>query len=264
MMVRSDDAELYYEVLGQGAPIVLLHPLPADRGIWKPVAEMLSTRYRVILPDLRGHGASGLGEGVVTMEKHAGDVLRICREAGVETAVFAGISLGGYILFELWRRAREQVKGLILCDTRAGADSEEARRTRLSVAEDVVKRGPDFFFDGMVPKLLGTTTLATRPDIAAQVRAMMAKMSAPAVAAVQRGIAARADSTPTLKTIDVPALVVVGEEDAVTPVAEAQVMHRGIRGSGLKVIAKAGHVAAFEQPEEVHRVMRQYLTSMVV
>ncbi|HXZ81701.1 MAG TPA: alpha/beta hydrolase [Terriglobales bacterium] len=264
MMIHSGDAELFYEVLGQGPPLVLLHAFPLNYLVWMPVAERLSTRYRVILPDLRGHGESGLGDGVATMQKHVADVLRICDEAGADKAIFGGISIGGYILFELWRRARERVQALILCNTRAGPDTEEGRRARLSSAEDVEKRGPDLFFDSMVPKLVSKATLASRPDLAAQVRAMMDKMSVAAVAAVQRGLAARPDSITTLKTIDVPTLIVVGEEDSLTPVSEAQLMHQGIEGSLLRVIPKGGHVAAFEQPEEMHRVMRGFLEQLPV
>src|SRR5207237_1367517 len=121
LRVRSDDAEISYEVLGSGPPVVLLHPFPAHRAIWKPVAEALAPRYRCVLPDLRGHGESEPGNGPATMEKHVADVLRVCDDAGVGRAAFAGNSIGGYILFELWRRQRDRVAALILCDTRAAA-----------------------------------------------------------------------------------------------------------------------------------------------
>ncbi|HKC70437.1 MAG TPA: alpha/beta fold hydrolase, partial [Terriglobales bacterium] len=119
--IKSGDAEIAYQVLGKGAPVVLLHPFPANHEFWKPAAERLATRYRVLLPDLRGHGDSEVGEGPATMEKHAADLARVCDETGIGRAVFVGVSIGGYILFEFWRRYRQRVRALVLSDTRPQA-----------------------------------------------------------------------------------------------------------------------------------------------
>jgi len=257
--VRSDDAAISYTVLGSGPDVVLLHPFPAHHGIWLPVAEELATRYRCVLPDLRGHGASEAGNGPATMEKHAADVRRVCDDAGVGRAVFVGVSIGGYILFEFWRRFRERVSGLVLCDTRAPADSDETRRTRLASAEQVQKHGPGGFLDGQLERLLGAGTRQNRPDIAEAARAMMTKMSVAGIVAVQQGMAARPDSVPTLKTIDVPALVMVGDEDVVTPRADAELMQSGVRGAQLEIVAGAGHYSPFEQPQQVGRALGRFL-----
>src|ERR1700685_1426397 len=104
--IKSGDAEIFYEVLGNGPPVVLLHPFPANHELWRPAAQALTTRYRVILPDLRGHGDSGVGEGPATMEEHAADLTRIIDHAGLGRAAFVGVSIGGYVLFEFWRRNR--------------------------------------------------------------------------------------------------------------------------------------------------------------
>ena len=261
MFVRSTGIDIYYEVLGSGPDLVLLHPFPAHHGVWMPVAEQLALKYRVILPDLRGHGQSGVGEGAATMEQHVGDLLRVLDDASVGRTIFGGESIGGYILFEFWRRQRERVKALVLCNTKATADSEEARRARLQSAEEVLKTGVEPFVDSMLPKLLGETTRSNRPDIAAAAKAMMLKITAPGVAAVQRGMAERPDSVATLSTVNVPALVVAGDEDSI-PLSEAQLMKEHIAGSSLKVIPKAGHYAVFEQPNEAMRLLRQFLDSL--
>lgn len=261
MRVHSADAEIYYEILGRGPDVVLLHPFPAHHGIWMPVAEELATRYRVILPDLRGHGRSGVGEGPATMEKHAADVARLCDDAGVSKAVFAGESIGGYILFEFWRRYRERVLALVLCNTRAAADSDEARANRLRAAEDVEKHGIEPFLESMVPKLLGETTGRNRPDVVEAARRMMMQMGPGGIAAVQRGMAARPDSTPILPTIAVPTLIIAGDEDTLIPEAEGEVMRQHIPGGVLKVIPRAGHYAVFEQPADATRLLRQFLES---
>ena len=262
MRIRSSDTEIFYEVLGRGPDVVLLHPFPANHEIWKPAAALLESRYRLILPDLRGHGESGVGEGPATMEKHAADVVRVMDDAGIRKAVLAGESIGGYILFEFWRRMRERISALILCNTKVGADTEEARANRLRSAEDVEKHGVEPFIESMIPKLLGKSTRGNRPDLVDAARAMMMKMSAAGVAAVQRGMAARPDSTPTLASIHVPVLIITGDEDELTSQAEAELMQRHIPSSTLKLISRAGHYAVFEQAEEAGRLIRQFLDSL--
>ena len=260
--IQSDDAQISYSVLGSGKDVVLLHPFPAHHGVWLPVAEQLSARYRCILPDLRGHGASEPGDGAATMEKHANDIRRVCDDAGVSRAVFAGVSIGGYILFEFWRRFRERVAALVLSDTRAPADSDAIRGARLASIEQVQKHGPDGFLDAQVERLLGASTRRNRPDIAQAARGMMAKITVAGISAVQQGMAARPDSAPTLKTIDVPTLVMVGDEDIVTPRADAEQLQRGIDGAKLEIVPAAGHYSPLERPEVVTRILGQFLDSI--
>lgn len=260
--VRSGDAEIGYEIVGDGPPVVLLHPFPANHEFWKPAAQALINKYRAILPDLRGHGDSDPGEGPATMEKHAADLVRVLDDAGISRAPFVGVSIGGYALFEFWRRFRGRVAGLMLCNTKAGPDNAEGRAARLQAAEDVLERGTEQFFEGTVKKLLGKTTLDSRPDLVDGALRMMKKMSPQDVAMVQRGMAERPDSVPTLKTINVPTLLVTGDEDQVTGMAEAQLMHQHIAGSEMKVVAKAGHYSPWEQPEEVGRIVRKFLDDL--
>ena len=256
--IKRGDADIAYEVLGSGVPIVLLHPFPAHRDLWKPAAQALLTRYRVILPDLRGHGDSGAGEGPATMEKHALDLARVMDAEEMGRAVFVGVSIGGYVLFEFWRRFRGRVAGLALCNSKAQADTPESRAARLQAAAEVLEGGTEPFFESMVPKLLGKTTLSARPDLVEGVLRMMRKMSPEDVAAVQRGMAERPDSVETLKTIDVPVLIVTGEEDILTGVADAELMRQHIPNSEMKVITRAGHYSPWEQPEKVGKLLRQF------
>jgi 3-oxoadipate enol-lactonase len=257
--ITSGDADIFYEVLGSGPPVVLLHPFPANHNLWKPAAQALITRYRVILPDLRGHGESGVGEGPATMEKHTADIARVLDHEEVRRAAFVGVSIGGYVLFEFWRKYRERVDALVLCNTKAEADTPEARAVRLQAATFVLERGTELFFGSMIPKLMGRTTRDTRPDVVEGALRMMRTMSPEDVAMVQRGMAERQDSVATLKTIDVPTMLVTGDEDILTGVAEAELMRQNISGSQINVIAKAGHYSPWEQPEEVGKLLRQFL-----
>ena len=260
--LRSGDAEIVYWVFGDGPPVVLLHPFPAHHELMVPAAQALAPRYKVILPDLRGHGESEAGEGPATMEKHAADLARVLDDADAGRAVFCGVSIGGYILFEFWRRYRGRMAGLVLCDTRAQADSAEGRAGRLKSAEDVVERGTEFFVDSMLPKLFGQTMFTARPDLVAQAKRMMCKMSPADIAQVQRGMAERQDSVPTLGTINVPVSLIFGSEDTLTPVSEGELMRSQIQASQLHVIAKAGHYAVWEQSAEIGTLIRQFADSL--
>jgi 3-oxoadipate enol-lactonase len=248
----SDDAEISYEIRGSGPPVVLLHPFPCHHEFWNPVAAALDSRYRLILPDLRGHGESEIGEGPALM----------LDAAGIGKAAFVGCSIGGYILFEFWRRFRARVTSLALCDTRPQADTAEGRANRLKAAAAVLEQGTEPFIESMIPKLMGRTTVTTRPDLVDGARAMMRKMSAEDISLVLRGMAERPDSVADLKSINVPTLIVIGEEDVLSTVADGELMRQNIAVSQLKVIPKAGHYAPWEQPEAVGTVLRQFLDSV--
>ena len=260
--VKSGDAEIFYWSLGDGPAVVVLHPFPLHHEFWMPVAELLSSRYRVIFPDLRGHGDSSIGEGLATMEKHAADLRNVMDDAGIGRAPIFGVSIGGYLLFEFWRSYRSRVAALVLSNTKAPADNSEGRAQRLQAAHDVVERGTEPFFQSMLQRALGATTRQSRPDLVESALRMMRRMSPQNVALVQRGMADRPDSVETLKTINVPTLLITGDEDILTGANEAELMRKHIPGSQMRVIPKAGHYAAFEQPEQAGRLLRQFLDSL--
>jgi pimeloyl-ACP methyl ester carboxylesterase len=225
---------------------------------WVPVADALASRYRIVLLDMRGHGDSGVGDGPATMEKHAADIARVMDDAEIGRAPLAGVSIGGYALFEFWRRHRGRVAALGLWNTKAPADGPEARKGRLQAANDVVDRGTEPFFQSMVQRVFSRSTRETRPDLVEGALRMMRKMSPEDVAQVQRGMAARPDSVDLLKTINVPTLLVTGEDDILTGVNEAELMRQHIPNSQLRVIPKAGHYSPWEQPEDACRILRGF------
>jgi pimeloyl-ACP methyl ester carboxylesterase len=257
--LRTPDAQLFYEVVGNGPDVLLLHPFPLNHHFWKPAAEQLSTRYRLIMPDLRAHGDSELGEGPATMQKLAADLAALCREEHISKAFFVGVSIGGYLLFEFWRRNREQVSALVLSNTRASAETPEGRANRLALADRVLREGTSGFIEEMLTKLTSPETQRNRPDIVEAARRMMHQMSPHDIAGVQQGMADRPDSISTLKTIDVPALIMVGESEAKE---ETELMYREISGSRMQVVPHAGHYAALEQPEEFGRSLRGFFDEL--
>ena len=260
--LRSDDAEIAYEVRGSGPAVMFLHPFLTNHEFWFPAAVSLESSYRLILPDLRGHGASEVGDGPASMQKQANDVIKVLDATGNNQAIFIGCSIGGYIMFELWRRFRNRVAAFALCDTKPQADSPEERANRLKIAADVLHEGTESYLKSMLPKLMGKTTVASRPDIVEGAHAMGRQMSAEDVSQVQQGMAARPDSVDVLKTINVPTLVVVGAEDELSTVGNCELLHQRIPGSQLRIIPKAGHYAPWEQPEAVGAILRQFSDSV--
>ena len=259
--IHSGDAQLFYETIGSGPAVVLLHPFPLNHHFWDAVVPHLATRYRVVLPDLRAHGDSDAGDGPVTMAKLADDLDRLCRELDITRATFVGVSIGGYTLFEFWRRYRARVAALVLANTRAGAETPDGRTARLQTADKVEREGTAAFIDDLLRKLFSKTTLASRPDIVDAAREMAGKMSPTDIAQVQRGMADRADSIAALAAMNVPTLVIAGEDDSI-PLSELELIHQRIGGSHFRVIQKAGHYAATEHPAEFARLLRTFLDAL--
>ncbi|HUO61070.1 MAG TPA: alpha/beta hydrolase [Candidatus Acidoferrales bacterium] len=261
MNFRSNDAELYFQVIGRGPELIFLHPFPSSHEFWLQVAQLLMEEYRCVMPDLRGLGQSQPGDGPATMPKHAEDLECLCRHLGVGKAVFIGCSIGGYVLFEFWRRHRERFNGLVLADTKSPADTETERANRLKLADRAENEGPSAVVETMLPKLLAESTQRNRPDIVSAARQTMARSTAKGLAANLRGMAEREDSTATLTGITVPTLVIGGQEDVPSPRAELERLTKGIHGAELRLIDHAGHFAAFEQPDAFARALRLFLHS---
>ncbi len=237
--------------------LVFVHGYPFDGRMWSGQAPLGRTR-RLITPDLPGFGKNPAPPSDATLGAYADAVLRSCDEAGCRRAVFCGLSMGGYILFEIWRRARERVEAMILCDTRAEADTPEARKSREdSMAKTRRGRWSDVTAD-MLPRLLGSDGLVNA-DLRRRVIEMMSAASAEGVLAALQALRDRPDSRPTLKTIDAPVLIVVGSEDLLTPPPAARFMCARIHGSRLIEIPCAGHLAPMEKPEAFNPAVEEFL-----
>ena len=259
MRARLGAAELAYEVRGEGPTVLFLHAFPLGLAMWEEQALSLSATHRVVRLDARGFGSSPPGDGPLTMERIADDAVLLLDHLGLSQAVVVGLSMGGYAAFALVRRHPDRLRGLVLADTKAGADTDEGRRNRAALAERVLKEGAEAAAEAMVPKLLGPTSLRDRPPVVDRVRAMILGNPPRGIADALHGLASRADSTPTLHEVRVPTLVVCGEEDALTPVAESEALQRGIAGSRLAVIPQAGHLSNLENPAAFNAALREFL-----
>jgi pimeloyl-ACP methyl ester carboxylesterase len=253
---------LAYDVRGEGPAVLFLHAFPLSLGMWEGEALALQATHRVIRFDCRGFGASPPGDGLLTMERIADDAAALLDHLGVGRAVVCGLSMGGYAAFAMVRRHADRLRGLVLADTRAGADSEEGRQARASLAERVGREGAAAAAEAFLPKLLGETTHRERPDVVARVRADILRASPRGIRDALAGLAARADSTSTLREVRVPALVVCGVEDVLTPVSEARAMAEAIPGSRLDLLAGAGHLANLEAPAAFQGSLLGFLASL--
>lgn len=261
-VARVRGIEIAYEDEGEGAPVVLLHGFPFNRSLWREQVEALRDGYRVVVPDLRGHGETSLTRGVTAMEEMAEDVASLLDELGVGRAFVGGLSMGGYVALAFFRSHPERVRALVLADTRATADTDEGRRVREETALRALSDGMEPISSAMLPKLLAAKTLEGRPDVVERVRAMILSTNPEAAAAALRGMAMRRDQTELLEEMNVPALVIVGSEDVLTPPADSEAMHSKIRDSRLVTVEGAGHLSNVERPAEFNLTLRQFLDAL--
>jgi len=267
---QCDDARLSFQDSGAGLPVVFLHPTPLDGDYWRPLIQDLGG-VRAIVPDLRGHGRSELGRNlpvggfalvpdapVLTVGQLAADVLALLDHLEVAEAVFAGCSIGGYILLELWRRAPERMRRLAFVCSKPQADAEVNLARRAANIRQVRAEGTARLFDGMAQSLIGVTARERHPEIVAELRAHMT-LTPEAAVAVQAGLATRPDSLPTVATIDVPVLAIAGGEDSGVTPAEMEALHTAPGGCEFHLLPDAGHFAAYEQPRKVAALLAEWM-----
>jgi pimeloyl-ACP methyl ester carboxylesterase len=259
MRFTSHHVTFEYDDLGNGVPLLLIHGFPLDRSLWRSQIEGLQNVARVIAPDLRGFGQSGDAPETMSMDDYAADLKALLDALNVKQAVVCGLSMGGYIALAFHARYPGVVKGLILANTRAGADSEPAREARYASAQKALDEGTSVIAHGLFPKMLTEETIAHRASLATYVRAMMSHQPASGVAAALRGMAARPDRSEWIKSINIPTLIITGAADTLIPPGESEAMHKAIAGSKLVVIPNAAHLSNVENPESFNAAVKEFL-----
>ena len=254
-------ATLAVQVRGDGAPLLFVHGFPLDQSMWTHQLADFSA-WRRIAPDLRGAGASEAPAEEYSMARYAADLVRVLDAVGAERAVCCALSMGGYILFELMRRHPERIRALILCDTKAEADTAQGKQGRDELAALAEREGVGPVAERLLPKLLGRTTQARDRALVETVRAMVLRSPVTGVAGALRAMRDRPDSTTLLEEIRVPTLVVGGAEDELTPPAVVAPMARRIRGARYVEVPSAGHLCPLERPDVVNEVLREFLAGL--
>jgi 3-oxoadipate enol-lactonase len=266
----SHGANLSYDEKGSGLPVIFLHPTPLDHFYWLPMIAELG-EVHAIVPDFRGHGASELGSDlpvggftrvpdatVLSMGQLATDVLALMDHLALPEAVFAGCSIGGYVMLELWRRAALRMRGLAIVCSKPQPDAEGNLAKRIETIAKVRREGTAGVFDGNAQTLIGASARARRPEIVAELRARMT-LTPEAVVAVQAGLATRPDSMREIAEIDAPILAICGGEDPGITEAEMRVFEAAEGGCEFHLLADAGHFAAYEQPSKVAALLAPWL-----
>lgn len=263
-------ARLSYEEIGSGLPVIFLHPTPLDHGYWLPAVAELG-EVRAILPDFRAHGKSELGSDlpvggfsrvpdapVLSMGQLTADVIALMDHLALSEAVFAGCSIGGYVMMELWRRAPLRMRGLIFVCSKAQPDAESNLARRVETISRVRREGSAGVFDGNAQTLIGSSARARRPEIIDELRARMT-LSPEAVVAVQAGLAMRPDSVSEIREIDAPILAICGGEDPGITEAEMRAFEAAEGGCEFHLLPEAGHFAAYEEPARVAAIITPWL-----
>ena len=263
MIAYCGGIEIGYDDVGSGDAVVFLHGFPHHRALWASQVAALVDRARCIAPDLRGFGESSV-HPPYSVDQYADDLAALLDSLRIERAVVCGLSMGGYVALAFWRRHRARVRALILMDTRAGNDSAEGRERRDQMIALARQRGSEAVADAMITGMVGKRTREKCPEVVDDVHRMLESAPVDGVVGALEALRDRPDSTATLETIDVPTLIVVGEEDVLTPPGEAMLLHAGIRGSTLEVIAGAGHVANVERPAAVNHVITEFLAKVTL
>jgi pimeloyl-ACP methyl ester carboxylesterase len=264
-LVSAGGVELQVFDRGQGLPVVFLHGFPLDHTMWNDELEAVSKQWRAIAPDLRGFGGSEVPvpDGrwtIVTMEQLADDVAALLDALSIhQPIVLCGLSMGGYVALEFWRKYAARLRGLVLCDTRAMPDTPEAAQGRYELAAKILAEGARPVADAMVPKLFAPASLEKRSNLTAIQRDVILKTSTVGMSAALRGMAVRRDFRPHLASINVPTLVVVGEHDAISTVDEMRSIAADIPGSQFVVLPHAGHMSPLEEPAEFLKALVPFL-----
>lgn len=248
--------------VGSGPPLLLVHGFPLNHTMWREQLAPLACEHRVIAPDLRGFGGSEVTSEPVSMASLADDLAGLLDALGVgEPVAVCGLSMGGYITWQFWRRHKARVEALILCDTRSAADTPEVARGRRQAAATVLREGQGTLTESMIPKLFAERTRAERPDMIAACRAMIEATDPRTIAGALHAMAERGDSGDLLEGVDVPTLVICGAEDGITPAAEMRAMAERISHARYVEVAGAGHMTPWERPTEFNAAVLEFLAS---
>lgn len=264
MEATIEGAKLYYtDSGGTGMPVVLIHGFPFSGQVWQPQIEALSKAgFRAIAYDVRGHGASEVGDGLYTIELFAEDLLGLLDHLGLKQAVLCGLSMGGYIALRAAEKAPGRVKALVLADTRSEADANQGKFLRAGAMKGVAQKGVAAFADEFAKNLFSPMTLAAGRPCVERIKTLMKANSSLGVRGALLALAARPDATAFLPSIKVPTLILVGEHDSLTPPALSESMQKAIPGAQLQVLADAGHLSSLETPDAFNSRLLAFLKTL--
>ena len=262
MNISIGDIDLYVLDKGSGPTLLFVHGFPLEHSMWLHQMETFSKTHRVISPDLRGFGKSGVTPHKVTMERFANDLAALLKSLEIdEPVMFCGLSLGGYIAWQFYRLHKRRLARLILCDTRAVGDTADVARGRMIMAARVAEEGVGFIPEAMLPKLFSAETFQHHADVIRRTKKVILGNSAMGIAAAQRGMAERPDMSKLLQEIDIPTLAVCGTNDVISPPSEMRAIASSIPGAQYIEIPQAGHMTPLENPVAFNEALRTFVST---
>jgi 3-oxoadipate enol-lactonase len=264
MLSVINDTTLDYTETGpaDGPPVVLIHGFPFSQEMWAPQIGVLSQQFRVITYDVRGHGKSPPGDGQYTLEFFVDDLIGLLDHLKIDRAIVCGLSMGGYIALRAVERNPERVRALVLCDTRSEADSNEARIKRAGAIKAVKQQGVSAYAEGFVKVVFAPGSFTTKPDAVEKIKKIIQANPVLGICGTLLALAARADTTAALPKIRVPALILVGDQDTLTPPTAAEAMREKIPHSKMYVIPQAAHMSNLENPREFNARLLDFLARL--
>lgn len=260
LTAKVDNLEVSYSDLGEGnVPIVFLHGFPFDKTMWRKQLDDLKSTHRVIAYDLRGFGKSPDEGTALSMDLFGDDLIKFLDHLNIEKAIICGLSMGGYIALNVMQRFPERFEGLVLCDTQCIADSAEAKAKRMAAIEDIKENGTKEFVENFLKGVFYEDSFTSKKEVVEELKNVISSNSPEVLSRGLKALANRSETCSTLEQISIPTLIICGKEDALTPPAQAEMMHQKIKGSTLRIIENAGHVSNLEQPEVFNKYLRDFL-----
>ena len=245
-----------------GLPVIFIHGFPFDKSMWAPQIASLPGNVRPITYDIRGHGQSELGSGYFSIEFLVDDLIALLDHLELDRAVVCGLSMGGYIALRAAERHPERIKAFVLCDTKSTADSDEARVGRAKSMQFMFTHGVDKFADTFAGAVFAPATIKQQPALVEQIKSTIRATDASTIAATLMALAARTDTTASLDQLTCPLLIIVGEQDALTPPSDSEAMLAAAPGATMIVIPDAAHLSNLENPESFNRALLGFLESI--
>lgn len=257
--------KITFEEHGEGFPVVLLHAFPLSGKMWSPqIKAITEEKFRLILPDLRGFGETSNFADINSIEDMAKDIAELLDNLEIEQAIIGGLSMGGYVTFNLFRLNPERFKAMILCDTNCSADTEEKRENRYKLIEEIEEKGSQALIDKMLPNLIGEITKQNNESLVSELSRTFTETNPQAAIAALRGMAERRDHSEILGEIKVPTILIFGEDDSITDVKTARQINEQIAFSNLSIIKNAGHYSNLEQPELFNSALMKFLKTIEI
>ena len=262
ILIEGNNVSYVDEGQPGGIPIIFIHGFPFNKETWSNQLEVLKESYRVIAYDVRGYGNSETGNVLLSVPQFAGDLFSFMDALEIETVIVCGLSMGGYIALNAIHHQPERISALILCDTQCMADSEEAKKKRMDTIVTIQKNGLSTYAHDSVMKLFSETSLNDKPEEVSSIEQTILQTRSETIINTLRALAERKETCSSLHNISIPVLILVGEDDQITPPPAAQKMNSLITGSRLQVIKNAGHLSNLENPDSFNSHLQIFLTTI--